>query len=98
MTMIKTQFETVDEEETNEVVQPSYHGHFSENQGVFSIFLDLIEDIKTKINPEKSSCNCYVKSSKALASYVIRNPMPSETVQTEDLPDVGHFLNLNTFT
>ena len=86
--MIKQQFEAVGEE--SKEVQPSYHGHFSQNQGVFSIFLDLIEDIKSKISPEeKSSCNCFVKSSKGLANYVIKNPLPSETVLSEDLPDVS---------
>ena len=91
MTMIRQQFDEkpVQEHEIQQQSESSFHGHFSENQGVFSIFLDLIEDIRSKMSNSKSSaCNCYVKSSKQLASYTIKSALPSDTVDTEDLPDV----------
>ena len=91
MTMIRQQFDNVqDEDDIQQQSESSFHGHFSENQGVFSIFLDLIEDIRSKMSNSKSSsaCNCYVKSSKQLASYTIKSALPSDTVDTEDLPDV----------
>ena len=100
MELIRQQFEglnkydpIVDHDSTAIVEDSNYHGHFSKNEGVFAIFLDIIQDIKDKFQQkeedEEFTCNCYIKpSSKNLASYVIKSSQPSEEIEIGDLPKV----------
>ena len=100
MELIRQQFEGLNKYEPIEdndaavtVEDSNYHGHFSKNEGVFAIFLDIIQDIKDKLQPKEEdkefACNCYIKpSSKNLASYVIKSSQPSEEIDIDDLPKV----------
>ena len=100
MELIRQQFEGLnkyDPVEDNDaavtVEDSNYHGHFSKNEGVFAIFLDIIQDIKDKFQQkeeeEEFTCNCYIKpSSKNLASFVIKSSQPSEEIDIDDLPKV----------
>ena len=100
MELIRQQFEGLnkydpieDNDLTATVENSNYHGHFSKNEGVFAIFLDIIQDIKDKFQQKEEddefTCNCYIKpSSKNLASYVIKSSQPSEEIDIDDLPKV----------
>ena len=91
MEMIREQLDQVGKNKPDEEIREnsSYHGHFSENEGVFSIFLDMIQDIQAKLSRKsQSQCNCYVKSSKGLTSWAVQTPLPSETIDSQDLPEV----------
>jgi len=70
------------------------HGHFTQNQGVFELFLDVLKDLtRPKVSLARRG-NCYVKSSRnnklwagsGVHKQLITSPLPTDIIPTEDLP------------
>ena len=96
MHLIKEQFEEqakVEEEQVQE--EHHYNGHFTKNDGIFQLFLDLVSEATHK---SSKLGGCYVKNTnskfQAYRSKII-TPLPSDTIYTEDLPAAYDWRNVN---
>ena len=74
---------SLEEEEEGQVSQ--HEGHFTENNGVFSIFLDLIKSSK----PKKG---CYIKTGERKS--LIKSSLPQDLLSRADIPKAHDWRNI----